>query len=114
MGRQTKTWTPFENSGSTKYTYSEIVYDDAGKILEKKKHIGKVDKGVTPTLNFVSDHFQYYSNGLVKAVLDNANGYMGFEYDADGNIAKEINVNFQIKTDEFLKINSPTNTLKSA
>jgi len=91
MGRQIKSWTPFENSGGIKYTYAEIVYDKAGNVREKKRHTGKVAKGVTPTLYFVSDYIQYYYNGFAKSVLDSANGSMGFEYDLDGNISKEIN-----------------------
>ena len=91
MGRQTKSWTPFENSGGIKYTYAEIDYDNAGKVREKKQHTGKVAKGVTPTLYFVSSYIQYYYNGFAKSVLDSANGNMGFEYDLDGNISKEIN-----------------------
>ena len=95
LNRLTEQWTPFEKINDTvKYTYQKIVYDKAGKKLQEKTGKTTVAKDVVPT-GYIAKNYEYNANGKVDTITQSDEtgtifGKTKYEYDADGNISKEI------------------------
>ena len=100
LNRLTEQWTPFEKVNDTvKYTYQKIVYDNAGNKLKESTWKTTVAKDVVPTdvepTGYISKNYVYYANGKVDTITQSDEtgtvfGKTKYEYDADGNISKEI------------------------
>ncbi|MFZ5986975.1 MAG: S8 family serine peptidase [Bacillota bacterium] len=76
------------DNGTVRYSYVRVDYDKAGRKVSEKRGKEQVLKDSIP-LTYITTNYEYYSNGLIKAVSDSSGRRTEYAYDDDGNLSKE-------------------------
>ncbi|MGE5579276.1 MAG: S8 family serine peptidase [Bacillota bacterium] len=89
LGRLGEQWTPLEVSGSaTMYSYTRTEYDKAGR--KRFEYRGRTEALLDEVpASFVTKSWTYDGNGKVLSVTDNEGRKTEYQYDADGNLARQ-------------------------
>lgn len=90
LNRLVEKYTPFDiQNGTTLYSYEKTDYDKAGRKTTVYNGVDLVELNKQPA-KLITTSYSYYKNGLLKSTTDSAGRKTVNEYDADGNVNKEV------------------------